>query len=216
MSSQDLRRFPLKTVFKRIFRDTDVDFQTCLWLEYLHKTCNAPLETLFDADLKVPRLSPLDWWSKENVLNHGVDVLVQSCLTPANEAPGVLKWVQALYNPKKVFSMIRAMIKVFYSVCIPARKGLTALRSSFSKKYFKDADGKGRMNFYQVYPVFSGWDTKSNRMSNEHRLWLAQIDECFWRCSGCGIFNYGVKCSICASEAISKVFRNKQETNNQK
>ena len=167
------KRFPLKSCFKRIFQDCSQDFQMCLWFEYLHETCEAdPHDLILNYPKNIKHLPDLDYWTAKGVavLAAGIEGVVERCLHPGNEAPGVHAWVHARYHPKTVFRMIDAMLKALYSICVSTSFGFTPLRHGLDRM-----DGE----FYRQNPVFLGKATgKYPNIPKEHTIWLGQIDAC--------------------------------------
>ena len=133
-----LRRFPLKTCFKRIFQDCSFDFQMCLWVEYLYLTCGQNYtEILRNYPKNIESLSDMDYWTDDSaatVLDGGADGVVDKCIHPGNDAPGVHAWVHARYHPKTVFRMIDGMLKLLYSICVSTSFGFTPLRHGLDRR----------------------------------------------------------------------------------
>ena len=170
------KRFPLKSCFKRIFQDCSMDFQMCLWFEYLDSTCEAdPHSILENYPKNIKELPDLDYWTAEGVavLAQGIEGVIERCLHPGNDAPGVHAWVHARYHPKTVFRMIDAMLQLLYSICVYSRSGL---RHGLERR--KGTEGTEGA-FYRQNPVFLGKATaKYPNIPKEHTIWLGQIDAC--------------------------------------
>ncbi len=182
MSGVDVSRFPLKSVFKKIFQDTSVFFQSCLWCQYLtQRSCGVDLKNIGS---KRPNLAKSDHNTSRD-LTQDVEALVKFCIRPPEAAdtdtrakytpPGVERWVWCRYRTKKAISMVRAMIKALWSTSLRTAPG--GLRESLTKVTIN------KRPFYDINPVFQG-ALRGRAASKEHQVWLGEIDLCFSKFKG--------------------------------